>query len=89
MQSLPPPVADVAPTKPRLTPYDRRHFATYLRLLDADADGADWREAASVVLRIDPIREPWRARRVWESHLARARWMTGTGYRHLLRGALD
>src|SRR5438105_19445 len=27
-----------------------------------------------------------RARRAWDSHLARARWMTENGYRQLLRG---
>jgi hypothetical protein len=40
----PTPVADVAPIEPFLTGYDMDHLVTYLRLLDADADGADWRE---------------------------------------------
>jgi Uncharacterized conserved protein (DUF2285) len=88
MQSPPldPPVDDLAPTAGILTSYDERHAVTYLRLLDADAEGADWREVAKVVLHLDPAREPDRARRAWESHLARARWMTEKGYRHLLRG---
>ena len=34
----------------------------------------------------DPSRERDRARRAWESHLARAKWMTTHGYRHLLEG---
>jgi hypothetical protein len=38
------------------------------------------------VLHVDPDREPDRARFVFESHLARAKWMTEQGYRHLLRG---
>jgi hypothetical protein len=59
---------------------------TYLRLLDAEEDGADWREVAKLVLRIDPTHEPVRARRAWETHLARAHWMMNNGYRHLLRG---
>jgi hypothetical protein len=59
---------------------------TYLRLLDADARGADWREIARVVLHLDPERESDRVRRVFESHVARAKWMTEHGYRHLLRG---
>ena len=83
---LDPPMDDVAPTAARLTSYDERHAITYLRLLDAEADGADWREVARIVLHIDPEREPDRARRAWESHLARARWMTEKGYRHLLEG---
>ena len=42
-------------------------------LLDADAEGADWRQVARIVLHIDPDREPDRARQAFESHLARAR----------------
>ncbi|TIQ86908.1 MAG: DUF2285 domain-containing protein, partial [Mesorhizobium sp.] len=38
-----------------------------------------------VIFDIDPDVEPERARRVHDSHLARARWMTQHGYRHLLR----
>ena len=34
-------VADAAPTAPILTGYDEQHLVTYLRLLDAAADGAD------------------------------------------------
>ena len=77
--------ADEAPSGNRLTPYDCEHLVTYLRLLDADTEGADWKELARLVLHIDPTREPFRARRSWESHLARAKWMTAHGYRHLLR----
>jgi hypothetical protein len=83
---LDPPVADQAPDSDILTGYDHEHLVTYLRLLDADAEGADWAEVARIVLHIDPSREPERARRAWESHLARARWMTKHGYRHLLEG---
>ena len=53
-------------------------------VLDAAADGADWREAVAVIFGIDPAAEPERARRVHDSHLARARWMTEHGYRQLL-----
>jgi hypothetical protein len=55
---LDPDVADEAPLADDLTPYDREHLVTYLRLLDADAEGADWTEIASVVLHIDATREP-------------------------------
>ena len=81
---LDPDVANVAPTDPALTGYDQEHLVTYLRLLDADTEGADWREVAQVVLHIDPDREPDRARYAFDSHLARAKWMTEHGYRHLL-----
>jgi hypothetical protein len=83
--SLDPDVADVAPTDSALTGYDQEHVVTYLRLLDADADGADWREVAWIVLHIDPDRDADRARCAYESHLARAKWMTRHGYRHLLQ----
>lgn len=78
------PVFDEAPTGEVLTEYDQLHLVTYLRLLDAAADGADPDEVARIVLRIDPVEEPERARRAHDSHLARARWMTEHGYRHLL-----
>ena len=81
-----PHVADVAPSAPTLTAYDQEHLVTYLRLLDADTEGADWREVARIVLHIDPDRESDRARHAFYSHLARAKWMTEHGYRHLLRG---
>jgi hypothetical protein len=83
---LDPPVADQVPHADKLTGYDYEHLVTYLRLLDAEADGADWTEVARIVLHIDPSSEPQRARRAFESHMARARWMTEHGYRHLLTG---
>ena len=88
MPSLPldPNVADTAPDDPVLTVYDEEHVVTYLRLLDAEADNADWREAARLILHIDAVREPERARRAFDTHLARAKWMADQGYRHLLHG---
>lgn len=68
-----------------LTVYDEEHVIAYLRMLDADAEGADWREVARIVLHIDPEREPDRARNAYQSHLSRAKWMTEQG--RLLRGA--
>jgi hypothetical protein len=85
---LNPPVDDLAPEGDVLTRYDQEHLVTYLRLLDADAEGAEWTEVARIVLYIDPLQEPERARRAWESHLARAKWMTEHGYRDLLKAAM-
>jgi hypothetical protein len=76
---------DEPPESSVLTDYDREHMKLYMRLLDAAADGADWREAVAVLFELDPDADPERARRVHDSHLARARWMTDHGYRHLLR----
>jgi hypothetical protein len=49
-----PDVADAAPTDPVLTVYDEEHIITYLRMLEADKEGADWREVAQIVLHINP-----------------------------------
>jgi hypothetical protein len=73
-------VADRAPAAPVVTGYDEEHLAVYSDLLEAEADGADWDEAALLVLHIDPVHEPERARSAWESHLARAKWMSDKGY---------
>ncbi len=80
-------VEDQAPAGAGITPYDEQHYVTYLRLLDADSDGADWTEVARIVLHRDPLAEKIRTRRCWESHLARAQWMTKTGYRRILEQA--
>jgi hypothetical protein len=79
------PFDETAPAGDELTDYDRIHVKLYMRLFDADADGADWREVVKVLFGIDPTNEPERAQHVHDSHLARARWMTRTGYRQLLR----
>src|SRR5687768_16695281 len=74
---LEPPVRDAAPTDDAITDYAQMLFVTYLRLLDAAADGsATWEEVCRIVLRIDPARETDRARRAYDTHMARARWMT-------------
>ncbi len=78
-------IADTAPSEPRLTDYDRAHLTTYLRLLDAAAQSAGWAEAARSILGMDVKSEPDRARNAYDSHLARAQWMTSAGYRDLLQ----
>jgi hypothetical protein len=79
-----PKVADLAPAESTLTAYDEQHAVTYARLLDAEADNADWCEVARIVLQIDPTIEPDRARKAFESHLGRAKWVARHGYRDLL-----
>ncbi len=76
--------ADRPPDVSQLTAYDESHLVDYLRLLDADDEGGDWREAAACILGIDATAEPHRAKTMHDSHLARARWMTEVGYAHLL-----
>ena len=75
---------DRAPDSAELTAYDEGHLTDYLHLLDAEANGADWREAVGLIFGIDAAREPERAKAMHDSHLARARWMTEVGYAHLL-----
>lgn len=84
---LDPDVADEVPWSETITDYDRGHMVTYLRLLDAERDGAAWEEAARLVLGCDPAASS--ARHCWESHLQRARWMTTTGYKNLLAAESD
>ena len=78
---------DCPPASDVVTSYDERHFATYLRLLDAAAEAADWQEVVRIVFGLNPEMDPDRARLVHDTHLARARWMTETGYRDLLRAS--
>jgi hypothetical protein len=71
-----------------VTDYDKAHLKLYLRLLDANAEGAAWEQVARLLLDIDPVAERDRAFRRHESHLARARWMTERGYLDLLKRGL-
>ena len=67
---------NVAPAG-QVTDYDRRQLALYAALLDADASGGDWREAAISVMGLDPTRDG--AKHCWRSHLDRAHWIVGVG----------
>jgi len=82
---LNPPCADEAPAGPVLTEYDLEHIVTYLRMMDAYHDAADWRKVSRIVLHFDPDKDHGRARRAYDSHLSRASWMTTTGYKLLLK----
>ena len=57
---LDPDVDDIAPTGDEITTYDERHFVTYLRLLDAKAEDADWKEVARIGRHRDPQAEELR-----------------------------
>jgi hypothetical protein len=86
---LDPAVADEAPTEDRVTAYDDQHHVTYLRVLDAEKEGADWKEVAKIVLHRDPVAEEQRSYRCWKSHLERAQWFARSGYRHLVRKSMN
>jgi hypothetical protein len=84
MAELSPSIADVVNWSDQVTPYDEQHFLTYARLLDADREGADWRDVARIILLLDPEKNPERARQCWQTHLERAKWVVTTGYKQLL-----
>ena len=79
--------ASFEPTAPAcedLTDYDRSHIDTYLRLLDAEADGVAWEAMASRVLGQDIGVDAAGAHQMLDSHLARARWLRDGGFFRLL-----
>ena len=84
---LDPDVEDEAPGGSSISAYDEEHYVTYLRLLDAKAEGADWKEVAQIVLHRDPVAEELRSYRCWQSHLERAQWLSREGYKRLLEQA--
>lgn len=70
-------VAKTAPVGNKVVEYDRQHLALYAAILDADAAGQDWREAALRLMGIDIMDTG--AHACWASHLERARWIVGDG----------
>lgn len=80
------PISDLAPQSDELTDYDHAHMTLYLRLFDAAESGASLQEVSEILFGIDAAEEPERAKKMYDSHLARARWMTEHGYRKLLEG---
>jgi hypothetical protein len=75
------PLQIIAPSGETVFDYDRRHLLTYAELLDADKDGIAWQDAALEILGMDPVADAMSARTCWDTHLARARWITGAGLR--------
>ena len=75
---------DLPTESPVLTDYDRAHMQVYIQILDADAAAAPWEGVASLVLGLDPVADPSAAKRSYDAHLARAKWMTQVGYRMLV-----
>lgn len=75
-------LAKAPPSDDAFTDYDEQHFAIYLGLLHASADGLKEDEMCRTVLGIDP--QTPGSREVLRSHLERARWLSAAGYHHLL-----
>jgi hypothetical protein len=72
------------PTTDAFTPYDQAHFALYLGVLHARAEGTPDPEIARAVFGIDPDADPLRARTMVETHYQRALWLAGPGGRHIV-----
>jgi len=87
--SLDPKIADEPPSSDNLTDYDYTMLVVYVRLLDSETAGADWHDAARILLKVDPEKEPAKAKHRYDTHLARAKWMTEFGYQHLLRQGMN
>lgn len=77
-------LAEAAPTADTLTTYDEAHFAVYLSLLHASADGVSDTEMCRDILGIDAGAEPERAKAMLQSHLDRARWLSSSGRQRIL-----
>lgn len=72
-----------APTGDALTDYDRAHASLYLRLLDAETAGADWREIVPLLFGLDVASDPKRAEDMHATHLARAKWLRDGAHKGL------
>lgn len=71
------------PASPSVTEYDRAHMTLYMRLLDATNSDAEFYEIMQVLFALDAEDDPERCRRIYQTHLARARWMAADGHRQL------
>ena len=76
---------DEAPSGAALTSYDRDNMTLYMRLLDAERSGAQWEDIIKTLFDLDPESDEPRYRHMYETHLARAKWMSEHGYKGLLR----
>jgi hypothetical protein len=63
---------DVAPSGAEVTDYDREHIMLYYCLLDRKERHRVWSETTRAFFAVDVAQEPERARRIYDSHLARA-----------------
>jgi hypothetical protein len=63
----------------QITEYDRTHFLTYARILDAVRSDQTWQEGASEILNLDIANDELGAYRIWCAHVDRAEWIVGDG----------
>jgi hypothetical protein len=74
-------VSDLAQLMPDdgITDYDRAHFVTYARILDALRIDEPWEKAAADILGLDICEDEVSAFRIWAAHVDRAEWIVGSG----------
>jgi hypothetical protein len=77
------PLWNICPWTQNVSEYDRYHLTLFAILLDAEAEGVCPQDMARYIFRIDPAKEPRRAARVVQSHLARAHWLRQNGFPYL------
>lgn len=65
-----------------ITDYDLEHFQFYMELFDMKTDGKSWSEIANFVW---PSKKPDHPKKFLKEHYKRAKWMTLTGYKLLMR----
>jgi hypothetical protein len=63
----------------QITEYDRAHFLTYARILDAVRGDQAWQDAASEILDLDISSDELGSYRVWIAHVDRAEWIVNAG----------
>ena len=63
----------------QITEYDRAHFLTYARILDAVRSDQTWQEAARDLLNLNAESDELGAYRIWCAHVDRAEWIVDDG----------
>jgi hypothetical protein len=71
----------------QITQYDRAHFLTYARILDAVRSDQIWQDAASEILDIDVAGDELGAYCVWIAHVDRAEWIVSDGLALILQNS--
>lgn len=65
-----------------ITEYDKEHFQFYLDLFDMKEVGKSWLEISAIVW---PSDRPEAYKKYLKEHYKRAKWMTLTGFKFLMR----
>ena len=72
------------PQDEEVTSYDRQHLDIYLLLLNAEEQGTDWKVSYKKIFDDESENNLATPFIIYQSHLKRAQWMTGHGFKFLL-----